>query len=34
VCTAALMAHGVHPTFEANPPKLGPLVQGLAEALK
>jgi uroporphyrinogen-III synthase len=34
VCTAALMAHGVKPTFEANPPKLGPLVQGLAESLK
>jgi uroporphyrinogen-III synthase len=33
VCTAALMAHGVKPTFEANPPKLGPLVQGLEEAL-
>jgi uroporphyrinogen-III synthase len=33
VCTAALMEHGVNPTFEANPPKLGPLVQGLASAL-
>jgi uroporphyrinogen-III synthase len=33
VCTAALVEHGVKPTFEANPPKLGPLVQGLASAL-
>jgi uroporphyrinogen-III synthase len=33
VCTAALLEHGVKPTFEANPPKLGPLVQGLASAL-
>ena len=34
VCTAALLEHGVKPTFEANPPKLGPLVHGLAEALR
>ena len=34
VCTAALLQHGVKPTFEANPPKLGPLVHGLAEALR
>jgi uroporphyrinogen-III synthase len=34
VCTAALAAYGVRPTFEADPPKLGPLLQGLAKALK
>jgi uroporphyrinogen-III synthase len=34
VCTAALREHGVEPTFEAHPPKLGPLVQGLVEALE
>jgi uroporphyrinogen-III synthase len=34
VCTAALVEHGVTPTFEASPPKLGPLVQGLAAALQ
>jgi uroporphyrinogen-III synthase len=33
VCTAALMEHGVSPAFEASPPKLGPLVQGLAAML-
>ena len=33
VCTAALAAHGVRPAFEASPPKLGPLVQGLMSAL-
>jgi uroporphyrinogen-III synthase len=33
VCTAALVEQGVTPTFEASPPKLGPLVQGLASAL-
>lgn len=33
VCTAALTAHGITPTFEASPPKLGPLVQGLVSAL-
>ena len=33
VCTAALMERGVKPTFEASPPKLGPLVQALARAL-
>jgi uroporphyrinogen-III synthase len=33
VCTAALAAHGVRPSFEASPPKLGPLVQGLVSAL-
>lgn len=33
VCTRALAAHGVTPTFEADPPKLGPLVAGLDAAL-
>jgi uroporphyrinogen-III synthase len=33
VCSRALREHGVTPTFEANPPKLGPLVAGLEEAL-
>jgi len=33
VCSAALVEQGVKPTFEAHPPKLGPLVQGLAAAL-
>jgi uroporphyrinogen-III synthase len=33
VCTAALTEHGVTPAFEARPPKLGPLVQGLDAAL-
>lgn len=34
VCTAALVEHGVTPTFETSPPKLGALVQGLAAALQ
>jgi uroporphyrinogen-III synthase len=34
VCTAALMAHGVKPTLEAGPPKLGPLLQALDAALQ
>jgi uroporphyrinogen-III synthase len=34
VCTRALLSHGITPTFEASPPKLGPLVTGLAAALK
>jgi uroporphyrinogen-III synthase len=34
VCTRALMQHGVKPSFEANPPKLGPLVAALDEALR
>jgi uroporphyrinogen-III synthase len=34
VCSRALMQHGVRPTFEANPPKLGPLVAGLDAALR
>jgi uroporphyrinogen-III synthase len=33
VCSRALREYGVTPTFEANPPKLGPLVAGLDEAL-
>jgi uroporphyrinogen-III synthase len=33
VCSRALRERGIMPTFEANPPKLGPLVAGLDEAL-
>jgi uroporphyrinogen-III synthase len=33
VCSKALATHGVTPSFEANPPKLGPLVAGLEAAL-
>lgn len=33
VCTRALQARGITPTFEANPPKLGSLVAGLESAL-
>ena len=33
VCSKALAAHGVTPSFEASPPKLGPLVAGLEAAL-
>ena len=33
VCSRALREHGVTPTFEASPPKLGPLVAGLEAAL-
>jgi uroporphyrinogen-III synthase len=33
VCSRALREHGVTATFEANPPKLGPLVAGLDSAL-
>jgi uroporphyrinogen-III synthase len=33
VCSRALMAHGITPSFEASPPKLGPLVEGLERAL-
>ncbi len=33
VCSRALTARGITPTFEANPPKLGPLVVGLEAAL-
>jgi len=33
VCSRALAAHGITPTFEASPPKLGALVEGLDRAL-
>jgi uroporphyrinogen-III synthase len=33
VCSRALREHGVTPTFEANPPKLGPLIAALEAAL-
>lgn len=33
VCSRALTQHGVEPSFEADPPKLGPLVAGLEAAL-
>jgi len=33
VCSRALMQHGVTPSFEAHPPKLGPLVAELEGAL-
>jgi uroporphyrinogen-III synthase len=33
VCSRALREHGIAPTFEADPPKLGPLVAALDEAL-
>lgn len=33
VCSRALREHGVNPTFEASPPKLGPLVIALDAAL-
>lgn len=33
VCSRALRAHGVTPTVEADPPKLGPLVAALENAL-
>jgi uroporphyrinogen-III synthase len=33
VCSRALRAHGIEPSFEADPPKLGPLVAGLKTAL-
>lgn len=33
VCSRALRSFGVHPTFEADPPKLGPLLVGLEAAL-
>lgn len=34
ICSRALRKHGVRPSFEANPPKLGPLVAGLDAALR
>jgi uroporphyrinogen-III synthase len=33
VCSRALRGHGITPSFEADPPKLGPLVAGLDAAL-
>jgi uroporphyrinogen-III synthase len=33
VCSRALLQHGVTPSFEASPPKLGPLVAALDQAL-
>jgi len=33
VCSKALRERGVTPSFEANPPKLGPLVTALDQAL-
>ena len=33
VCSRALREHGITPSFEADPPKLGPLVAGLDQAL-
>lgn len=33
VCSRALRQHGVEPTIEANPPKLGPLIAALEQAL-
>lgn len=33
VCSRALLAQGITPTFEADPPKLGPLFAGLETAL-
>jgi uroporphyrinogen-III synthase len=34
VCSRALAAHGIKPSFEASPPKLGPLVAALEMALR
>jgi uroporphyrinogen-III synthase len=34
VCSRALKERGITPTFEADPPKLGPLVAGLKAALE
>jgi len=33
VCSRALRERGITPSFEANPPKLGPLIAALDEAL-
>lgn len=33
VCSRALIAHGIKPSFEASPPKLGPLLTALETAL-
>ena len=34
VCSRALLSYGINPTFEASPPKLGPLVAGLDAAFQ
>jgi uroporphyrinogen-III synthase len=34
VCSKALLSFGVRPSIEANPPKLGPLLSALADALQ
>jgi uroporphyrinogen-III synthase len=34
VCSRALEERGITPTFEADPPKLGPLIAGLKVALE
>jgi uroporphyrinogen-III synthase len=34
VCSRALRSYGINPSFEASPPKLGPLVAGLELALR
>lgn len=34
VCSRELAEHGIEPSFEASPPKLGPLVAGLERALQ
>jgi uroporphyrinogen-III synthase len=34
VCSRTLLQHGITPSFEADPPKLGPLVAGLEDALR
>jgi uroporphyrinogen-III synthase len=34
VCSRALQRYGIRPTFEADPPKLGPLLAGLGAALE
>jgi uroporphyrinogen-III synthase len=34
VCSRALLGFGVKPTFEASPPKLGPLLEALERALQ
>jgi uroporphyrinogen-III synthase len=34
VCSRMLLQHGIKPSFEADPPKLGPLLAGLEDALR
>ena len=33
VCSSALLRYGITPTFEASPPKLGPMMKALDAAL-